>query len=569
MQTCPKNRRTFKESLRRLFLLYTFMPIVALFILFFIFTLINSKIVLVNKTAEASDLISKSFLEVYNRYYEEINRMAASPLVIDLARTRLNSQNVYEEFYDFNNVQQVKSVFHLVDTRGVVLASTSPSDTYIDDVLIRGIIPRINKKPMATLTEANHIRYSHDRFTVYTFGRAVMDRGDIVGYLIYQLYEDDVQKLISVQNNEIALITDQHNTIIATTSNITKGLMNKFNPSLDSNGYVELNEGKYYMSERVFPFAQLHVYTLNSTNSEKYVYISLSVFILSTSFLLWFLIRFLANKMSTQNTQSIDKLLFAMNQLQQGNLVSYVELKSGDEFETLAEQYNLMLNQLNILLKKNEELSNLRRSIEVKQLQSQFHPHFIFNVLETLRYAILVDSRQAQEIVMTLSRLLRYSINNDEQTVQLKDDLNYVQDYLKLQQIRFGNRLEFEMNVSEAARNALVPKLLIQAIVENCIKYGYKHRESILVLIDGYISEDNLVMEVLDNGYGMNEERLEQIRKILGRPNNPTNHLGLHNTHRRLVLLYGVGYGVQINSTLGEGTSVRIVIPYKVGDDAV
>lgn len=545
------------------------MPIVALFVLFFIFTLINSKIVLVNKTAEASDLISESFLEVYNSYYQEINRMASSSLVIDLARTRLNSQNVYEEFYDFNNVQQVKSVFHLVDTRGVVLASTSPSDTYIDDFLIRGIIPRINKKPMATLTEANHIRYSHDRFTVYTFGRAVMNQGDIVGYLIYQLYDDDVQKLISVQNNEIALITDQHKTIIATTSNITKGLMNKFNPSLDSNGYVKLNEGKYYMSERVLPFSQLHVYTLNSVQSQKYVYTSLSIFILSTSLLLWFLIRFLADKMSTQNTQSIDKLLFAMNQLQQGNLVSYVEIKSGDEFETLAEQYNLMLNQLNILLKKNEELSNLRRRIEVKQLQSQFHPHFIFNVLETLRYAIVVDSQQAQEIVMTLSRLLRYSINNDEQTVQLKDDLNYVRDYLKLQQIRFGNRLKFEMDVSEAACNALVPKLLIQAIVENCIKYGYKHRESILVSVRGYISDHNLIMEIRDNGYGMDEKRLDQIREIAGSPNNPTNHLGLHNTHRRLVLLYGEDYGVHINSTLGAGTCVRIVIPYKVGDDGV
>lgn len=559
----------FKESTRRLFLKYTFMPILVLFICFLIFTVINNKFILAYETKDANYEIYQSLSKVYSDYYEEINRMAESPLVIDYAATRLNGQDVYEQFYEFNNHQKVKSVFHIIDVKDVFVASSAPSDATIQEMIVKDVVPRIPKISSATLAETNHIRYSHDRYTLYTFGKAIVNKGDVVGYIIYQLYEEDVQKLIFVQNNEISVITDQHNTIIATTNNITKGLMNKFIPNYDSQGYIRLNDGKYVVSQSMIPIAQMKVYTLNSFHLQTYTYLSLTAFIIATSLMLWVLLRFLANKMSSRNTRSIDKLLYAVHELQQGHLDAYVVIKTGDEFETLANQYNIMLNRLNDLMHKNEELSNLRRLIEVKQLQSQFHPHFIFNVLEILRYAIVVDSRQAQEIVMILSRLLRYSISNDGQTVWLKGDLDHVTDYLKLQQIRFNDRLTYKMNVSDEGLNALVPKLLLQAIIENSIKYGYQHQESLCISIRGYVTNHNLVLEVVDDGCGMDEERLIEVRRILSSPNNQSKHIGLNNVHRRLVLLYGEDYGIDIQSSLGSGTRVSVVIPYESGDEGV
>ncbi|MCU6790993.1 histidine kinase [Paenibacillus sp. WQ 127069] len=563
------NKNNFKESTRRLFLLYTFMPIIVLFILFLIFTLINNKIILANETMEANETINQSMSKIYNQYYKEINRMAALPLVIDYAVTRANSQDVYEQFYEFNNHQKVKSVFHIIDVKGIFVASSAPSNGLIEDMVFKDIVPRIPPIATATLTETNHIAYSHDRFTLYTFGKAILHNNTVVGYLVYQLYEEDVQKLIFVQNNEISVITDQHNTIIATTNNIAKGLMNKFNPIYDAQGYIQLNNGRYYVSQSNIPTAQMKVYTLNSLRIEKYAYISLTVFIIVTSILLWVMVHFLSQKMSSRNTASIDKLLYAVNKLQEGHLDAYVEIKTGDEFETLANQFNIMLNRLNELLHKNEELSNLRRLIEVKQLQSQFHPHFIFNVLEILRYAIVVDSQQAQEIVMILSRLLRYSISNDGQTVLMKGDLNHVIDYLKLQQIRFKDRLTYTIDVSTEGQNALVPKLLLQAIIENSIKYGYQHQEALFISIRGYVVGQDLVLEVVDNGDGMDDRRLAEIRDILSSPDNQSKHIGLNNLHRRLVLLYGEQYGIQLQSSPDSGTSVTILIPYEKGDEGV
>ena len=165
-------------------------------------------------------------------------------------------------------------------------------------MIFKDIIPRISRLPAMSLSETNHVRYPYDRYTVYTFGTAIKSNDQVVGYIIYQLYEEDIQKLIFVQNNEIAVITDQYNTIISTNNNITKGLMNKFNPSMNSSGYVTLNKGKYYISESSIPSAQMNVYTLNTLPHNGYIYFSFTLFIIATSILLWFLIHFLANKMS-------------------------------------------------------------------------------------------------------------------------------------------------------------------------------------------------------------------------------------------------------------------------------
>lgn len=266
--------------------------------------------------------------------------------------------------------------------------------------------------------------------------------------------------------------------------------------------------------------------------------------------------------MSARNSESIDKLIHALAQLREGNFNGYVDIQTNDEFQILGNEYNVMLDRLKELIEKNKELSELRTIIEVKQLQSQFHPHFIFNVLETLRYAIKIDANQAQEIVLILSRLLRYSIGHDR-SVQLKNDMNYVRDYLKLQQIRFNDRLDYRITVADETLDVYVPKLLLQPIIENAIKYGYENQSDVLIEINIYTSAGKLILEVRDNGQGMSKERLQGVKQILQSQTNTTQHIGLYNVHRRLVLLYGEASGIHIDSTQGTGTCVVLTIPYE------
>lgn len=445
----------------------------------------------------------------------------------------------------------------------MLLASTTPSDPYVDDVILRKIIPRIEKRPKEVLTEANKVKYPHERFTVYTFGKTIYKDSKVIGYIIYQLYEEDMQNLIFVRDTEVVVITDQYDRIIVATSNIIRGLMNKFAPQyVNSEKHVKIKDGVYYMDKKTLPMAPINIYTLAPMSYNGPMFIFYGGFILLVSLFLYYLMNYLADKMSIQNSAAIDKLLHGVYELQKGNMRSYVDINTGDEFEILANQYNIMLDRLNELANRNKELSDIRRIKEIKQLQAQFNPHFIFNILETLRYTIVIDPKQAQDIVMTLSNLLRYSIGNDGQDVLVKDDLEYIEDYLRLHKIRFNERLTYNIDVPEEVKNAYVPKLLLQAIIENSIKYGYKEKEFLTINVTGDIVNGHIVLEVKDNGTGMTKEQLIRVKDMLQKPQNKTKHIGLYNVHRRLVLLYGEEYGLNIKSSYEKGTYVSILIPY-------
>ncbi|GGG65514.1 sensor histidine kinase [Paenibacillus radicis (ex Gao et al. 2016)] len=553
---------SFKDSLRRMFLFHTLVPISILFVLFLLFMMINSRLLLIGQTTDAGKKIKTAVEEVYASYLEEMNEAAELGTVISFVESRRNGPEVFERFYDFNNRQRVKSIMHIVGTDGNMLASSANYSSDATDLAVQTIARRMYRQGLSALAETNHLRFSHDRYTAYTFAKEIRHGEAIVGYLIYQLYEEDFQKLIFVQNNEIAVVTDSYHNIIATTNNLTRGLMNKYSLARDSKGYVWIDKGRYYSKETYVPASQWKIYTLSAAQWNHAAYLSLAVFFILASLLLWILIRYSARIISTRQSRAMDKLTFAVRELQSGNMESYVYIGTGDEFETLANQYNLMLRRLNELVAKNEELSDLRRVIEVKHLQSQFHPHFIFNVLEMLRYAIVVDDKLAQDIVLTLSRHLRYSIGNERDQVVLGNDLEYIAGYMKLQQMRFKDRLRYQEKVGEAAKAALVPRLMLQPVIENAIKYGYRQRQSVAITVVGYVKAADLIIEVKDDGGGMSMERLEEVRAIMLSQDNRAPHIGLHNLHRRLVLMYGDRYGIHMDSVEGEGTTVTFVLPY-------
>ncbi len=368
------------------------------------------------------------------------------------------------------------------------------------------------------------------------------------------------------QNNELAIITDTKNKIIATNNNSLKTLMNKFKPDYcynNNTNYIKIFDNKYYLNKTQLINAPIWVYTMNCTSiKDSILYIYLT-FILFLCILLYFVIKHLAYKMSENNSKSIDKLIYSVNELKNGNLHSYVNINSGDEFELLADQFNIMLDTLNGLYEKNKELSNLSYMSELKLLQSQFNPHFIFNVLETLKYSLVIAPKDCESIIMSLSRLLRYSISYDNEKVILNKDLNYIKDYLNLNKFRFKDKLNYSLEISNNAERALIPKLLLQAIVENSIKYGYTDKDNLEINIIANVSDSKLILEVIDNGSGIDPNHLGKIRNILNSPNNTSNHIGLHNAQRRLVLFYGENQTFEINSLLGVGTSIKIIIPYE------
>ncbi|MCB2340315.1 cache domain-containing sensor histidine kinase [Clostridium estertheticum] len=563
-----KRNRNFKESIRYFFLKYTVISLILVYPLFFAFMVIILKINTINNTKQASNDISASLEQVYRNYYDEINKMSNSNTVINLINNRLHSNTIYDEFYKFNINQKVKSVFYIVDNDGIFLISTTTTDDEISKPIVGNITLRAAEKPDEVIKQTDIVNYSNNKETVYTFAKSVKDgNGKIVGCLIYQLYEEDLQQLIRVRGNEIAVVTDEYSNIIVTNNNSVKGLMNKFIPKYYyKDKYVNLDVDKYYINKKALSTVPIYVYTLNTIEIKNIIFVFYFLFLIIVSIGFWFLINYFANRMSSRNTKSIDTLILSVNELQNGRMDSYVDIKSGDEFEILGNQYNIMLDELNALIKKNEELFSLRRIVEIKELQSQFNPHFIFNVLETLRYSILIAPKEAEEIVIGLSKLLRYSVNYKGQKVMLRKDLEYIEDYLKLNKHRFNDKLKYNIDIYDGVKDAYVPKLLLQPIIENSIKYGYLDKDIIEINVAGELNDGIITLEVRDTGTGIRKEQLDNIRRSLKESENISEHTGLYNIHRRLVLLYGGKYGIEIESIFGEGTNVKLTIPYEKSD---
>ncbi|MFC3787526.1 sensor histidine kinase [Paenibacillus sp. GCM10012307] len=572
MRTEARKGGGFKDSLRRMILRYTFVPILLLFVLFLVFMIVNARLELINQTRDAGRYVKAGLEKAFDQYANELDRAASEEAVIRFVEGKAGAAPVYEQFYDFLHRQNVKSIMHLTTMDGTELTSSANYGTDQSRYALQAIVNRMNTTGKLVLMETNHIRYAEDRYTAYTFAKQLRGENGPIGYLIFQLFEEDLQRLIFVQKNEIAAVVDDFDTVIVTTNPLTRGLMDKYHLTIPPNGkgFIYINGERYYsMETKMLPLLKWRIYTLSAGEWTTRMYVSLAVFFVLTSMILWILVQYLARIIAFRQTRSIDKLIFAVQKLQAGEMDAYVYIGTGDEFEALANQYNIMLTRLNALMAKNEELSHLRRVIETKHLQSQFHPHFIFNVLEMLRYAIVVDHKLAQEIVLTLSRHLRYSISNEGQLVVLEEDLHHVNDYMQLQQMRFKNRLDYHADMDAGAQHAYVPRLIIQPVIENAIKYGYKQKEKLAIRVRAYTSHNDLVLEVADNGGGMSEDRLNEVRAIMYAQHNEAEHIGLHNLHRRLELMYGEGYGIQIQSQLGEGAIIIITIPLRRGEPDV
>ena len=305
----------------------------------------------------------------------------------------------------------------------------------------------------------------------------------------------------------------------------------------------------------------LRVYTLGSRVLEKYFLQLIPPFIAIVLFFLFALMLYLSRDMSQRVTEPIDKLMEVVRQTGKGRFDVNVELDTGDEFELLAGEYNRMVKKVDQLIESNNRMAELQREAEFKVIRNQFNPHFIFNVLETLRYMVFVDPKGAERNILALSKFLRYNIYNQDRFVPLKEDMEHMEDFFMLHKARFQERMTYEIFMEEEASHIFVPKFFIQPFAENSIKYGFRSRDRFHISVNAELKGDRLVMRVEDNGGGMTKEKYEDVCRRLESEQYPDDHIGLYNINRILKMIYGEEYGLRLFNKEGEGLEVRVEIP--------
>lgn len=276
----------------------------------------------------------------------------------------------------------------------------------------------------------------------------------------------------------------------------------------------------------------------------------------------------LSSLISRNITLPIQRLRDSMAKVQEGDFeTADVEVVSGNEIGSLTTSFNVMTHRIQELMQQNIYEQKEKRKSELKALQSQINPHFLYNTLDSIIW--MAEGKKNEEVVLmtaSLARLLRQSISNEDELVPIGQEVEYARSYLTIQKMRYKDKLEFQIDVEPEISNVRIIKLVLQPIIENAIYHGLKYKESRgLLIVRGYAQADHVVLEIIDNGVGIEQETLDHIFEK-HKVNYHSNGVGVYNVQKRLQLYYGSDYGITYKSRVGEGTMATITIPMNQED---
>lgn len=328
---------------------------------------------------------------------------------------------------------------------------------------------------------------------------------------------------------------------------------------------VEARSKYYRWSLLLFqPYSEVYA---QSEQIRLYTYIIIGISVLLALWISWTVYSGIASP--------VQRLIQGMERAGSGNFNVKLEHDRQDEFGYLTQSFNQMILDQKKLIEQGYE-QRLRLAVtELKFLQTQINPHFLYNTLDSIYWAAKnYEADEISEMVLNLSRFFRLSLNKGTDTFSVEDTVSHLHYYVRVQQLRFLDKFAAIYDVQEESKSVPIMKLLLQPLVENAILHGLEQREEGGELrVSARLDGDNLVMTVADNGHGIPEDRLSYIREELERifapqssgllpvRDNAADLFGLRNVASRIRIVYGKRARMEIDSREGEGTSVTIRLP--------
>lgn len=275
----------------------------------------------------------------------------------------------------------------------------------------------------------------------------------------------------------------------------------------------------------------------------------------------------LLNRILTGVVKPLKKLEKYMVQVNPDNMDQRMEILTDDEIGHLSMKFNQMMDRIRNLKEQVIEEQEDKRKYELQALQAQINPHFLYNTLDSIIW--MAETNDSNIVAMTeaLAKLFRISLNKGNEEISLERELEHVKNYLIIQSMRYADKFTYEISVDPGVERCRTIKLILQPIVENCIYHGIKKKRGTgKITIRAYRREQNLIIEVSDDGCGMPEEI---CRKILSdeieSENISGSGIGVKNVNERIQLRFGKKYGLSYSSEEGVGTTVTYVLPYNEG----
>lgn len=266
--------------------------------------------------------------------------------------------------------------------------------------------------------------------------------------------------------------------------------------------------------------------------------------------------------------EPIKKVRTTMKQVEKGDFNVQLKIASQDEVGELAQSFNHMIEKIKRLMAQEQESQEKLRYAELKALQSQINPHFLYNTLDSINWMVRMGRNdKVEEMIDALSTFFRISLSKGRHFISIREELIHVEKYIMIQKVRYERIMESEICVPEEFFGYDIIKMTLQPLVENALYHGIKEKgEGGVIRITAEGQGDNIVFCVSDTGLGMSKEKLEKLQIMMdqGIDHDPDAY-GIINVQKRIHMYFGTEYGLRFESEPGSGTSVYVTIPKRIG----
>ena len=424
----------------------------------------------------------------------------------------------------------------------------------------------------------DHFGTEKERY-VFSASRDILDdNGQRLGTLMINIDEDYLYNLyeILLEGDNIIYIIDSKGNVVSHTDKAVRGLnyfdMDKFKTLYPEGDYqiIKKSDGDYLFSSYQdirTSWVIIEEIPAKSVFREVNHTLFLLVIVILICLALGLIISYFIAKRLTKPLKTIND---SVSEIKKGNLDNKLEIESYDEVNKIRDNFNEMSKEIKELLQNIKEQEEYRRDIELNFLRAQINPHFLYNTLFSIKCMAEMGKEEALMVMIdSFMDLLKVSFSGDSEVVTLDKEIEATEKYLKLQQFRYGNKFTYAFEVDDSLRQYKLPALILQPIVENAIFHGIEAKEDYgHIIVNAYSeNEDYYMIDVIDDGLGMREEKVKEIMSQFGKFEiAPQQTIGLANVANRLVLTYGKEYGLSIISEVNEGTIIRMKFPKEGGE---
>jgi len=401
------------------------------------------------------------------------------------------------------------------------------------------------------------------------------ENSHVYGFVIVTMLENKISQIFkNMAGHEEMVLLDSSNHIISSGNDKKIGGLFQYKDKLKENNHSDIfqtSKQDYLISEHKISFSGWKLVSVipYKQAAKKVNSIFTKVIFVPVVFFTLFLI--LMTFLLRTVTKPIFHLGNVADKVQKGNLNVRSRIRSNDELGKLSESFDLMLDRINEMFQEVTVAEERKRNAELDMLQAQINPHFLFNVLNSIRMKVLVKGdKESANMISSLSKLLRMTISKDKKTITFQEEIQIILDFITIMNMRQKEKVTVELSIQEDTLSIMIPRFVLQPIIENSIIHGLNQGAG-TIHVSSEMSGNEVIIVIEDDGQGMDEETLNQLYNKITLSNDAASFssksksgfssLGLSNVYERLYMSFGQKFKMNITSELGKGTSVILSIP--------